>query len=173
MSAPPAPDATASPSTPPIPDTSRKRARPTKSCLECRRKKLKCDRIQPCMQCRKLGRESLCTYANGPPGPPSAVDEFSERTQKRPKFEVSKLNTWGGVVGANAGYSPIQTNSGQADFLNRRNATEQESNVREAGQFIVSGQFRVKGGKSRYIGVGDWMALVDQVKLIHSFKSTC
>ena len=31
---------------PKSPDSSRKRARPTLSCLECRRKKLKCDRVQ-------------------------------------------------------------------------------------------------------------------------------
>lgn len=41
-----------------------KRARPTISCLECRRKKLKCDREKPCMQCKKAGREAVCNYVS-------------------------------------------------------------------------------------------------------------
>lgn len=41
-----------------------KRSRPTISCLECRRKKLKCDRERPCGQCRKVGRETLCAYVS-------------------------------------------------------------------------------------------------------------
>lgn len=32
------------------------------SCLECRRKKLRCDRNQPCNQCSKLNRASECAF---------------------------------------------------------------------------------------------------------------
>ncbi|KAI9699963.1 MAG: hypothetical protein M1836_002497 [Candelina mexicana] len=39
-----------------------KRARPVLSCIECRRKKLKCDRSLPCGQCRKAGFAAQCTY---------------------------------------------------------------------------------------------------------------
>ena len=42
--------------------TSRKRARPVFTCLECKRKKLKCDRQQPCHQCSRLGRSNRCRY---------------------------------------------------------------------------------------------------------------
>ncbi|CAJ2511219.1 Uu.00g068440.m01.CDS01 [Anthostomella pinea] len=38
-----------------------KRPRPVKSCLECRRRKLKCDRLLPCTQCQKSQR--TCRYA--------------------------------------------------------------------------------------------------------------
>ncbi|KAI1427495.1 fungal-specific transcription factor domain-containing protein [Xylaria sp. FL1777] len=38
-----------------------KRPRPVKSCLECRRRKLKCDRLLPCTQCQKSQRS--CRYA--------------------------------------------------------------------------------------------------------------
>ncbi|KAI1381613.1 fungal-specific transcription factor domain-containing protein [Hypoxylon crocopeplum] len=38
-----------------------KRPRPVKSCLECRKRKLKCDRISPCSQCQKAQR--ACRYA--------------------------------------------------------------------------------------------------------------
>ncbi|TPX11870.1 uncharacterized protein E0L32_007368 [Thyridium curvatum] len=37
-----------------------KRPRPVKSCVECRSRKLKCDRLNPCSQCRKSAR--ACKY---------------------------------------------------------------------------------------------------------------
>jgi len=39
-----------------------KRPRPVLSCVQCRRKKLKCDRLLPCKQCDKAGSTALCTY---------------------------------------------------------------------------------------------------------------
>lgn len=38
-----------------------KRPRPVKSCIECRNRKLKCDRLCPCSQCQKSNRN--CRYA--------------------------------------------------------------------------------------------------------------
>ncbi|KAG6039905.1 hypothetical protein E4U41_001812 [Claviceps citrina] len=38
-----------------------KRPRPVKSCTECRKRKLKCDRLLPCSQCQKSSR--TCKYA--------------------------------------------------------------------------------------------------------------
>lgn len=44
----------------------RSRSRPTKSCEECRRKKLKCDRELPCANCKKGGRDgSICFFKSG------------------------------------------------------------------------------------------------------------
>ena len=37
-----------------------KRPRPVKSCTECRKRKLRCDRALPCVQCQKAGRD--CKY---------------------------------------------------------------------------------------------------------------
>jgi hypothetical protein len=42
-----------------------KRPRPVISCLACRKKKLKCDRLLPCQQCLKGGRAQSCEYAAG------------------------------------------------------------------------------------------------------------
>ncbi|KAI9850836.1 MAG: hypothetical protein M1838_004989 [Thelocarpon superellum] len=57
----------------------RKRPRPTLSCLECRRKKLKCDRNRPCDQCLKSARPRQCAYATQPDyqfaNLPDVVDE--------------------------------------------------------------------------------------------------
>lgn len=44
----------------------RKRPRPVVSCLRCREKKLKCDRVVPCQNCVKSGCRSDCTYTQQP-----------------------------------------------------------------------------------------------------------
>ncbi|SCV72214.1 BQ2448_4908 [Microbotryum intermedium] len=46
-----------------------KRSKTHMSCQECRRLKLKCDRVWPCNQCRKRGRADLCPHGvSKPPG---------------------------------------------------------------------------------------------------------
>ncbi|ESZ95928.1 hypothetical protein SBOR_3741 [Sclerotinia borealis F-4128] len=48
-------------------DSSRKRPRPVVSCLRCREKKLKCDRLLPCQNCTKIpGGSAECTYNHDP-----------------------------------------------------------------------------------------------------------
>lgn len=44
----------------------RKRPRPVVSCLRCREKKLKCDRVAPCQNCTKAGGRVDCTYNQHP-----------------------------------------------------------------------------------------------------------
>ena len=48
----------------------RKRQRVRLSCLECRRRKLSCDRAFPCERCIKSGNPDRCSYdsKHGPPG---------------------------------------------------------------------------------------------------------
>ncbi|KAJ2989892.1 hypothetical protein NUW58_g3235 [Xylaria curta] len=61
-----------------------KRPRPVKSCLECRRRKLKCDRLLPCTQCQKSRRS--CRYvSDGETGSVSDASdaETSDRAPKR------------------------------------------------------------------------------------------
>ncbi|KAI6088887.1 fungal-specific transcription factor domain-containing protein [Hypoxylon rubiginosum] len=73
------------------PSRSVKRPRPVKSCLECRKRKLKCDRTSPCSQCQKAQR--ACRYA----AEGEAVSlsdgsdvEVSERTAKRTRPVVNQ-----------------------------------------------------------------------------------
>ncbi|KAG0650849.1 Transcription factor [Hyphodiscus hymeniophilus] len=47
--------------------TPRKRRRPALSCVECRRRKIKCDRNDPCTQCTQ-SKSASCTYKDGYPG---------------------------------------------------------------------------------------------------------
>ncbi|KAH8700482.1 fungal-specific transcription factor domain-containing protein [Talaromyces proteolyticus] len=43
----------------------RKRRRPAFSCTECRRRKVRCDRAVPCLQCTAYNNASGCTYEEG------------------------------------------------------------------------------------------------------------
>jgi len=73
-----------------------KRPRPVLSCLECRRKKLKCDRLLPCQQCRKSGRPALCAYISGT-DPDSRANESEDgdhepkRVKKTPVTETQAV----------------------------------------------------------------------------------
>ncbi|KAI0873648.1 fungal-specific transcription factor domain-containing protein [Hypoxylon argillaceum] len=61
-----------------------KRPRPVKSCLGCRRRKLKCDRLLPCTQCQKS--QQSCRYvADGEVGSLSdgSEAEIPDRSSKR------------------------------------------------------------------------------------------
>ena len=74
---------------------SQKRPRPVLSCLECRKKKLKCSRTMPCVQCTKTSHASRCTYNEYPPSAPSSevVEDvsLSEDRQKKRKLVQSDI----------------------------------------------------------------------------------
>lgn len=61
-------------------------------------------------------------------------------------------------MNADLGPSPREIYSGQADFINGRDATEQGP---KKDQSIASGRLRIKKGKSWYVGLGDRVALLD------------
>ncbi|KAK4204731.1 fungal-specific transcription factor domain-containing protein [Triangularia verruculosa] len=62
-----------------------KRPRPVKSCVECRKRKLKCDRITPCSQCQKSRRPCRYTDQENGIGSDGSDGESAERPVKRPQ----------------------------------------------------------------------------------------
>ncbi|RMZ90457.1 hypothetical protein DV736_g2305, partial [Chaetothyriales sp. CBS 134916] len=60
---------------------SSKRPRPVISCLECRRKKLKCDRTRPCQQCIKAHRVDFCSYQPGQEPEPGESEDSNKRAR--------------------------------------------------------------------------------------------
>lgn len=67
-----------------------KRPRPVISCLECRRKKLKCDRSHPCQQCLKVGRPGRCQYQRG--SEPETNGALSPGARpKRPRLDFNQV----------------------------------------------------------------------------------
>ena len=69
-----------------------KRRRIAFSCLDCRRRKLRCDRVFPsCSRCQKSGHPGSCTYDSG--AVESALTQFSEE-RNRPR-DFSTANSYG------------------------------------------------------------------------------
>lgn len=65
----------------------RKRRRPAYSCIECRRRKVRCDRAKPCGQCTAHNTPS-CTYAERHPRASQHADlpqEVNERWHRTPE----------------------------------------------------------------------------------------
>lgn len=60
-----------------------KRPRPVISCLQCRRKKLKCDRTLPCQQCIKAKRADACSFQPGQEPELRSADGEEEFEEKR------------------------------------------------------------------------------------------
>jgi hypothetical protein len=71
------------------PPVANKRPRPVLSCLECRRKKLKCDRLLPCNQCNKSGQSAHCAYYNRRPSQAQALLTDDSESEARPKKKRS------------------------------------------------------------------------------------
>jgi hypothetical protein len=67
----------------------RKRRRPAVSCIECRRRKVRCDRAKPCGQCT-AHNTPLCTYEERPRASQHAepFPEDSERWHIAPERAV-------------------------------------------------------------------------------------
>ncbi|KAH3989120.1 hypothetical protein HBI25_050880 [Parastagonospora nodorum] len=89
---------------------SRRRPKPTLSCTLCRRRKLKCDRQQPCKTCIDRGLSFSCTFARNVPPPqesraPNGIHDritqleqlvtslmgSKDREQTSPVFSVASL----------------------------------------------------------------------------------
>ncbi|KAI0136813.1 hypothetical protein BJ170DRAFT_589774 [Xylariales sp. AK1849] len=74
----------------PGPQRSVKRPRPVKSCIECRNRKLRCDRLCPCSQCQKSHRN--CRYAaDGDVGNFSDGSDV-ETPERAPKKNCTPVN---------------------------------------------------------------------------------
>lgn len=59
------------------------RSRPIVSCLNCRRKKQKCDRRSPCNSCIRSGRPESCEYAPGQEPTSGSGDEEPQSSKRR------------------------------------------------------------------------------------------
>ncbi|GJP92881.1 Zn2Cys6 transcription factor [Aspergillus niger] len=62
----------------------RKRPRPVVSCLRCRKKKLKCDRVMPCENCSKAGCAPDCVFHPSPDGVDNVPDQPSAKRMHLP-----------------------------------------------------------------------------------------
>ncbi|KAJ5656853.1 hypothetical protein N7507_008803 [Penicillium longicatenatum] len=152
---------------------SRKRPRPVVSCLRCREKKLKCDRVAPCQNCVRGGFEAQCTYHQQPD---SVGPQHSQPKPKRAKLAEANAPDRTLSMGPSIGIiedlqqrvlklESLHAVRPRADnFSPIRDASVQDSWPRpEIFQSSSSylGTLVVKGSRSRYHGQNDRITLLN------------
>ena len=164
-----------------------KRPRPTKSCLLCRKKKLKCDRLAPCRQC--IMRNVQCTYdQEEQPSPESrTTEELDVEGHRRRKIPIPELprevRTYAGVppgvsstpeTGDQESTRLIKGLQSQVDRLEQLIADQphvsskapQRSSLcanHGAGSSTDPGTLTVKGARSRFHGRNQKRSLLKEV----------
>jgi hypothetical protein len=125
----------------------RKRPRPIVSCLRCRQKKLKCDRVAPCENCVKTSTASTCTYnQNG-------------RTTAKDTNEHS-------AVGITNSLEDLQLRMAKVEEFLGINSRQLAGVNEVATSGHVLGTVVVKGNRSIYHGQNDRATLLNQVRLM-------
>ncbi|EKG15486.1 hypothetical protein MPH_07298 [Macrophomina phaseolina MS6] len=147
---------------------SRKRPRPTLSCRECRQRKLRCDRSQPCQQCAKGQREGLCIFDTEQPR-----REPANQVSADPKYRTSAIrnaaNQHGHLLPSRTQAPQVQ--GGIIEDLQARVASLEaiihaERAVPERLQNLVEqaiGTLSVKDDRCRYYGNGYRYGLFERV----------
>lgn len=81
------------------------------SCIECRRRKLKCDKQTPCDSCKRRNIEAWCAYNSELPTRNRSISDDNDNTE----------TIQAGIHSSNANY--IATSSGSSRNINRRYGT--------------------------------------------------
>lgn len=146
-----------------------KRPRPVKSCLECRRRKLKCDRLMPCTQCQKSQRP--CRYvAEGEAGNISDASD-SEIPDRAPKRSFASSDYDGSLSEAPAGAALLEDYGLRIERLERimlekklplPEASSGSRSQRPVASALTMRGLTVKGGsRTRFFGPSSARVLVN------------
>ncbi|KAJ6102075.1 hypothetical protein N7486_004502 [Penicillium sp. IBT 16267x] len=155
---------------------SRKRPRPVVSCLRCREKKLKCDRVAPCQNCVRGGFEAQCTYHQQPDSvdpqhsqPKSKRVQIAEANEPEPRTQSAMGPTIGIVEdlqqrvlkleSLHAG-RPHPNNFGPIRDVSVQNYWHRPEISQSSSSYL--GTLVVKGSRSRYHGQNDRITLLNQ-----------
>lgn len=116
----------------------RKRRRPAYSCVSCRRRKVRCDRANPCRQCVAQNIASTCTYEqnrNARVGHETVLSTTNEANHQRQNVLQ-------------------ESNSGQPSHTPHASSQQAAS---------TPGQIRGMVSKTRVFGQGHWMNIFSLV----------
>ncbi|KAL0930850.1 fungal specific transcription factor [Colletotrichum truncatum] len=154
------------------PPLNRRRDKPQLSCNLCRRRKLRCDRQQPCQTCSHRGLP--CTYANnGPASAGIARHNASSRPQMNLQTRLSQLEDL--VISIMDNSSPADENLLSNDLqgssldhpisreLAHKDQTTLIDNYENSSKTPESGSIRVSASESRYVGTGHWASILDSI----------
>ncbi|RAK99583.1 uncharacterized protein BO80DRAFT_426283 [Aspergillus ibericus CBS 121593] len=172
----------------------RKRPRPVVSCLRCRKKKLKCDRVLPCENCSKAGCPTNCVFhpdgldglsdqpsskrvpRGHPADPPLSADPRTDSVRPPGIGLLEDFQQRLARVEEFLSLNPLRPSSGPLTELPAREPT---SPTRQAtpdtpappypGTLVVKG----KGTRSRYHGQNNRTTLLHQFSEAREFIERC
>ncbi|KAI1754191.1 hypothetical protein F4782DRAFT_493573 [Xylaria castorea] len=142
-------------------NTSR-RAKPTLSCNLCRRRKLRCDRQQPCQTCSSRGLSLACSYAhNNHAGP---ATQTARPSVKDRLFQLEQL-VMNVIQNQNLSNNnaPTPLASDTQTSVPQPSADERVSAPTAASTPSDSGSLRYNANESRYVGGAHWSAILDGI----------
>ncbi|KAI0548072.1 hypothetical protein F4679DRAFT_551859 [Xylaria curta] len=141
-------------------NTSR-RAKPTLSCNLCRRRKLRCDRQQPCQTCSSRGLSLACSYAhNSHVGPITHTSRPSVQ-DRLVQLEQLVMNV---IQNQSLSNSNVPTLASDTQIsVPQPSADEHLSASTAASTPSDSGSLRYNANESRYVGGAHWSAILDGI----------
>lgn len=133
----------------------RSRVRPMVSCLECRKKKLRCDRLQPCSACIKGRRTESCVFSSVAP------------PRELPKYRANNGDSVNSISGDTL-EKMKRSSSLDGEFTLREGRTDGHQEGIDAGgtyppREAYAGKVVLKCSQSWFQSTGDRMTMLDHV----------
>ncbi|CAI6337991.1 unnamed protein product [Periconia digitata] len=138
---------------------SRRRDKPILSCNLCRRRKLKCDRQQPCKACVGRGLSLSCTYTRVAQKSPATAEAGASSNVYDRINQLEKLVTT--LMEANHTGSPgsASAHSNSTPVVNTRIADEPT----EADIPLAPDKVELNSDETRYANSGHWTSILDGI----------
>ncbi|KAF2034022.1 hypothetical protein EK21DRAFT_19502, partial [Setomelanomma holmii] len=131
----------------------RGREKPQLSCNFCRRRKLRCDRKQPCDSCIRLGQASICSF------PASQASPAKGATQNQLQERIEHLESLvRSLVPKQEEQSDVPTIGTVPDFGSGTTTTDFRDNL--ASDF---GRINLQSQDSSYVESDHWSAILDEI----------
>ncbi|KAI0875872.1 hypothetical protein GGS24DRAFT_514958 [Hypoxylon argillaceum] len=148
-----------------------RRAKPTLSCNLCRRRKLRCDRQQPCQTCSSRGLSLACSYSHNPNAASQPSHAARPSMQDRlVQLEQLVMNV---VQNQSQNHSPSASQSNAPTPLSLPTDLNMSAPQQNPDEFISTstapstpsenGSLRVNANESRYVGGAHWTAILDGI----------
>ncbi|TVY12787.1 Pyrrolocin cluster transcription factor fsdR, partial [Lachnellula arida] len=162
--------------TPPV-KPSRRRDKPQLSCTICRQKKLKCDRVKPCLNCTKRGQAELCDFikhetSHSRPTIQQGTTNFQlqNRVRQLEDMVTTLLNSQTAPNpdqdGLTAAKTPSVTSTGNAisDGGFTQSAAPSPGNQMNANfPEVLAGRFTRAKDQVNFVGSEHWEAILDDI----------
>ncbi|KAI0520878.1 hypothetical protein F5B22DRAFT_55238 [Xylaria bambusicola] len=143
-----------------------RRAKPTLSCNLCRRRKLRCDRQQPCQTCSSRGLSLACSYAHI--NKPGLVQPHVARPSVQDRLVQLEQLVMNVIQNQNQNQTQTQTQTLSQTSVPHTGVPQQSTEEVFSPPTAVStpsdnGSLWLSANESRYVGGTHWAAILDGI----------